>query len=155
MPVGNRRITLVGIKPVAEIDYSYEALYLYGAVEPLTGERFFLEFPYLSADCFQVFINQFSDTFSQSLNLVVLDNGRFHQAEVLEIPDNVVLLFLPPYSPELNPIERLWQDIKSKLFCQVYETLEDMQTKVSEILRTYSNTMIAKLTGFPYFVKNR
>lgn len=72
LPIGNRRITLVGIKPVAEIDYSYEATYLYGAVEPLTGERFSLEFPYLNADCFQVFINQFSDTFSQSLNLIVL-----------------------------------------------------------------------------------
>ena len=53
-----------------------------------SGERFFLEFPYLNADCFQVFTNQFSDTFSQSLNLIVLDKGRFHQAEVLEIPDN-------------------------------------------------------------------
>ena len=126
---------------------------LYGAVEPLTGERFFLEFPHLNADCFQIFINQFSATFSKNLNLIVLDNGRFHQAKILEIPDNVVLLFQPPYSPELNPIERLWQDIKAKLFCQVYQTIEDMQTKMTEILRTYSNATITKRTGFPYFLK--
>lgn len=107
MPVANRRITLPGIKPVAEIDYSFASMYLYGAVEPLTGERFFLEFPYLNASCFQIFIDQFSTTFSDSLNLIVLDNGRFHQAKKLDIPDNVVLLFLPPYIPELNPIERL------------------------------------------------
>ncbi len=83
----------------------------------------------------------------------MLDNGRFHQAKKLEIPDNVVLLFLPPYSPELNPIERLWQDIKAKLFCQVYQTIEDMQTKVTEILNIYSTLMIAKITGFEYFIQ--
>ena len=153
LPVANRRITLPGIKPVAEIAYTFTSMYLYGAVEPLTGERFFLEFPYLNADCFQIFIDQFSATFSDSLNLIVLDNGRFHQAKKLEMPGNVVFLFLPPYSPELNPIERLWQDIKARLFCQVYQTIEDMQTKVTEILNIYSTLMIAKITGFEYFIQ--
>ena len=91
--------------------------------------------------------------FSESLNLLVLDNGRFHRAKALEIPENVVLLFLPPYSPELNPIERLWQDIKAKLFSQAYETLEDMQTKVTEILLNYCDATMAKLTGFSHFIK--
>ena len=153
LPVANRCITLPGIKPVAEIDYSFTSIYLYGAVEPLSGEHFFLEFPQLNTDCFQIFINQFSATFSENLNVIVLDNGRFHQAKRLEIPENVILLFLPPYSPELNPIERLWQDLKAKLFCQVYETIEDMQTKITEILQAYSTSMIAKLTQFPFFVK--
>ena len=153
LPVVNRRITLPGIKPVAKIDYSYASAYLYGAVEPRTGERFFLEFSHLTADCFQVFLDKFSEAFRESLNLIVLDNGRFHHAKVLKIPENVVLLFLPPYSPELNPIERLWQDIKAKLFSQGYETFEDMQTKVTEILLNYSNATIAKLTGFSYFIK--
>jgi transposase len=81
----------------------------------------------------------------------VLDNGRFHHAKSLEIPENVVLLFLPPYSPEANPIERLWQDIKAKLFSQTYETLAAMQAKVTEILGNYCDAAIAKMTGFSYF----
>lgn len=56
------------------------------------------------------------------------------------------------YSPELNPIERFWQDLKAKLFSQAYETFEDMQVKVTEILLDYSNAVITKLTGFSYFV---
>ena len=64
------RITLPGIKPVAKIDPRYESVYLYGA-----------------ADCFQIFLNQFSDAFPESLNLLVLDNGRFHHAKSLEIPN--------------------------------------------------------------------
>ena len=153
LPVVSRRITLPSIKPVAEIDYSYESIYLYGAVEPLTGTRFFFQLSHLTADCFQIFLNQFSAAFPESLNLWVLDNGRFHHAKSLEIPENVVLLFLPPYSPELSPIERLWQDLKAKLFAQTYKTLQDMQAKVTEILLNYSDAVIAKLTGFSHFIK--
>ncbi len=131
----------------------YESVYLYGAVEPLTGERFFLELSHLTSDCFQCFIKKFSEAFPESLNLLVLDNGRFHHAKSLEIPENVVLLFLPPYSPELNPIERLWQDVKvSKLFTQTYKAFEDMQAKVTEILQNYSDAAIAKITGFSHFI---
>ena len=96
LPVVGRRITLPGIKPVAKIDYGYESVYLYGAVEPLTGERFFYELSHLTADCFQIFFNKFSQAFPETLNLLVLDNGRFRHAKSLEIPDNVLLLFLPP-----------------------------------------------------------
>ena len=152
LPVSRRRITECGIKPVAKVNPRYESVYLYGAVEPLTGERFFLEFSHLTSDCFQYFIEKFSEAFSESLNLIVLDKGRFHQAASLKIPENVVLLFLPPYSPELNPIERLWQDLKAKLFTQSYKTLEDMQAKVTEILENYSDAAIAKLTQFSHFI---
>ena len=147
-----QRITRRGVKPMAKLNPCYEAVYLYGAVEPLTGERFFLEFSHLTSDCFQCFLEKFSEAFSESLNLLVLDNGRFHQAKSLKIPENVVLLFLPPYSPELNPIERLWQDLKAKLFTQTYNALEDMQAKVTEILQNYSDAAVAKLTRFSHFV---
>ena len=152
LPVINRRITLRGIKPVAEIDARFESVYLYGAIEPLTGDSFFLEFSHITSECFQCFIEMFSEAFSESLNVLVLDNGRFHHAKSLEIPENIVLLFLPPYSPELNPIERLWQDMKTKLFVQTYKTLETLQAKVTEILGNYSETEIAKLTGFSHFI---
>ena len=147
-----RRITRRGIKPIAKINPCYESVYLYGAVEPLTGEGFFLEFSHLTSDCFQCFLEKFSEAFSESLNLLVLDNGRFHQAKSLKIPENVVLLFLPPYSPELNPIERFWQDLKAKLFTQPYKTLEDMQAKVTEILQGYCDATVAKLTQFSHFI---
>ncbi len=152
LPVIHRRITLRGIKPVAEIAPGYESVYLYGAVEPLTGERFFLEFSDITSECFQCFIEKFSEAFADSLNVLVLDNGRFHQAKSLEIPENIVFVFLPPYSRELNPIERLWQDMKAKLFVQPCKTLETLQAKVTEILADYSDTEIAKLTGFSHFI---
>lgn len=153
LPVIRRRISLPGIKPIAKVEEKYESVYLYGAVDPRTGSSFFLEFSDLTADCFQLFLDQFSEAFPESLNLLVLDNGRFHHAKSLEIPENIVLLFLPAYSPELNPMERFWQDLKAKVFLQTYETLEAMQTQITKSLRAYSNAAIAKLTGFSYFIK--
>ena len=153
LPVSSRRITLPGIKPIANIDYTFENLYLYGAVEPITGESFFLEMPWLNSICFQLFIDKFAKTFPETLNILVLDNGRFHQAKSLQLPDNIVLLFLPPYSPELNPIERLWQDIKAKLFQHTLESIEEMQDKITQILRSYTKTAIAQITSFKYFTK--
>ncbi len=132
LPVSSRRITLPGIKPIANIDYTFENLYLYGAVEPITGESFFLEMPWLNSICFQLFIDKFAKTLPETLNILVLDNGRFHQAKSLQLPDNIVLLFLPLYSPELNPIERLWQDIKAKLFQHTLESIEEMQGKITQ-----------------------
>ena len=120
--------------------------------EPLTGDGLFLELPRLTGECFQIFIDELSATFADTLNVIVLDNGRFHHAKSLVIADNVVLIFLPPYSPELNPIERLWQDIKQKLFARTYQTLEQMQQQLSQILGKYPKAAIAKITSFPYLL---
>ena len=118
LPVVQRRITTCGVKPVATVDYQYDWFYLYGAVEPLTGDGLFLELPRLTGECFQIFIDELSaQTFADTLNIMVLDNGRFHHAKSLVIPENVMLIFLPPYSPELNPIERLWQDYQTETLC--------------------------------------
>lgn len=153
LPVSSRRITGRGVKPIANIDHTFESLYLYGAVEPITGESFFLEMPWLDSVCFQLFIDKLAETFPKTLNILVLDNGSFHQAKSLQLPDNIALLFLPPYSPELNPIERLWQDIKAKLFQSALESIEEMQDKITQILRSYTKTSIAQITNFKYFTK--
>ena len=152
-PVSYRRITGPGVKPIANISYTYENLYLYGAVQPITGESFFLEMPYLNSTCFQIFLDEFAKAYPASLNILVLDNGRFHQAKSLQVPDNIAFLFLPPYSPELNPIERLWQDIKAKLFQNVLTSLQEMQDKLTEILRNYTKTAIESITKYDYITK--
>ena len=152
MPIVHRRITTCGVKPVATVDYQYDWFYLYGAVEPRTGDGLFLELPRLTGECFQIFIDELAATFADTLNVMVVDNGRFHHAKSLVIPSNVVLIFLPPYSPELNPIERLWQAIKQKLFTQTYQTLDQMQQQLSEILANFPKEAIAKITAFSYFI---
>jgi transposase len=130
----------------------YQNFYLYGAVEPATGERFLLDRESLGSDGFQNFLDGFSRRFSESLNVLVLDNGRFHKAKALSIPNNVRLIFLPPYSPELNPIERFWEDVKDYLAFHQHETLSALRQRVQEKLQSYTDKAVASLTGYQYLV---
>ncbi|MCS3638160.1 transposase [Salinibacter ruber] len=81
-----------------------------------------------------------------------MDNGRFHKAGKLTIPENVRLLSLPPYSPELNPIERFWEDVKGHLAFHLHETLSALRQRDREKLRGYTDEAVASLTGYQYLV---
>lgn len=152
MPIIRRRITLKGVKPIQQVHLKYENYYIYGAVEPTTGDSFFLELPYLNSDCFQIFLDEFSMNYKDDFLVMLLDNGLFHKAKKLVIPSNVLFLFFPPYSPELSPIERLWQDVKDKLSFWLYETLVEHKNATGNILNGYSFEDIASLTGYRYIV---
>jgi transposase len=153
MPIKRRRITLPGVKPIQEAKPGYEYFYLYGAVEPETGQRFFTEHERLNSDCFQVFLDRFAEAFPRSHNVLVLDNGQFHKAKKLSIPKNVELEFLPPYSPELNPVERLWQDLKDALGFDFYKCLADLRQETRIALSRYTDDAIASLTGYDYLLE--
>lgn len=152
MPITRGRITLSGVKPIQVQKPGYQNFYLYGAVEPATGERFLLERDALNSDGFQDFLDAFSSAYSQSLNVLILDNGRFHKANKLTIPENVRLIFLPPYSPELNPVERFWEDLKDHLAFHLHQTLSELKERVSEKLHSYTDEAVASLTGYQYLV---
>jgi len=134
------------------MQWKFEAFYLYGAVEPLTGENFFLEFPYLNNVCFQAFLNEFSKTYSDSLNILQLDNASPHLAKNLILPENVILLFQPAYSPDVNPIERLWQSLKDKLSWLTVETLDELRREMDVVLNSVTAECIASLTGYDFIL---
>jgi transposase len=152
MPIKGRRITLSGVKPIQRQRPAYQNFYLYGAVEPETGERFLLERESLDSDGFQDFLDGFSTRFPESLNLLVLDNGQFHKAKDLSVPENVRLVFLPPYSPELNPVERFWQDLKDHVAFHLHETLSALRQRVRGKLESYTDEAVASLTGYDYLL---
>jgi putative transposase len=145
-------LTLPGVKPVGSMQWKFEAFYFYGAVEPLTGEGFFLEFSYLNSVCFQAFLDEFSKTYSASLNLLQLDNASPHLAKNLILPENVILLFQPAYSPDVNPIERLWQSLKDKLSWLTVETLDELRREMEAVLNSLTAECIASLTGYDFIL---
>lgn len=150
--ITRRVITLSGVKPGGLVQWPFEAFYLYGAVEPVTGENYFLEFSHLDGECFQMFLDHFSHAYSQSLNVMQLDNGRFHMAKRLRIPDKVILLFQPAHSPDVNPIERVWQYIKDKLSWMNVKDLDALREEVSNILNSISSDRLASLTGYQFIL---
>jgi transposase len=147
-----QRITARGIQPVFSAAYRFESLYLYGAVEPRTGESFFLGLPLLNTQGFQLFLDHFAAAYPTEFHLLRLDNGAFHKARPLHLPANVGLLFFPPYSPELNPIERLWRDLKDWLATSPPTTLDELSTLLLTRLTHYTTAVVRSLTGFSYLL---
>jgi transposase len=133
--------------------YRFESLYLYGAVEPLTGTSFFLEFPVLNTQGFQLFLDHFTATAPTSFHLLLLDNGAFHKARALPLPPNLGLLFFPPYTPDLTPIERLWRALNDWLARYQPASLKQLSSLLGKRLKYYSAATLRSLTGFPYLLK--
>lgn len=88
-----------------------------GMICPRTGQAYLLEFSHSDTDCFQAFLNQANNDLAleRPRNLMILDNASWHKAKRLDW-GKFEPLFLPPYSPDFNPIERLWLLIKAEWF---------------------------------------
>jgi hypothetical protein len=131
----------------------FEWFYVYGAMAPTTGERFFLELPYLRADMFQRFIDAFAQAFPDSLNILLLDHGGVHTAQGLHWPAHVRYVRLPPYCLELSPMEQGWRDVKDTLAWRQLPDLDAQQNEVGDLLRAYDATTLQSLTGYAYLLE--
>jgi transposase len=148
-------LTAKGIKPKCKFQQVFLSTYLFGSFSPITGDSFLLELPYCNAKTFQIYLDEFAKQNPEELKLLVLDNGAFHKAKSLIIPDNIILVFLPPYSPELNPAEKIWQDFKRKFTNQFFKTLSDLETYVSKLVIGLPKNSVKSICSYGYiFVDN-
>jgi transposase len=145
-----RGLTARGIQPVCSFQQVFEYTYLFGAFSPITGHQFQLEMPACNTENFQLFLHEFSLQHSNEYKIVVLDNGAFHKAKSLIIPDNIGLLFLPPYSPELNPAEKIWQHIKRKFTNKHFKSLEEISSFFSETIQQLSSDKVKSICAYDY-----
>jgi transposase len=151
--ISGRKITAKGIKPYGKVQWKFEATYLYGVVEPKTGESFFYEFTHLNSQCFQIFLELVSEYFADSILIIQLDNARFHKAKKLKIPENIILMFQPPYCPESNPIEQVWQYLKKGLRWKLPTSLDELRGLITERLKVMTRKVIASITGRAYILE--
>jgi hypothetical protein len=147
-----RVITLMGVKPRIKVQWPRDNFWLYGAVEPSTGESFFYEFSHLDTECFQHYVNLFSQEFADSLNLLHMDQASCHMTAQIVWPENVIAIAQPPHSPELNPIERLWEELKKHLKGLSFSSLSELREKVYELINSLSSSTVQSLTGFSYIL---
>ena len=146
-----------GVRPQVASQLIREYIYLYGAVCPQDGTCVYLIMPTSNTACFQSFLNVLSRRFARQDILLVLDGAPNHRCCNLRVPDNVSLLFLPPYAPELNPKENLWDEIREKLFRNyALKSIDAVHRKLEEaILYIERNPKLVKsITSFPYIVKS-
>jgi transposase len=128
----------------------FQSLYLFGAFSPITGEHFELELPNCNTDTFQIFLNEFSKQYPDEFIILLLDNGSFHKAEKLIIPYNFALLFIPPYSPELNPAEKIWWKMKRAFTGKLHKTLENVSEFIRNEVNKITFDLVKNTCGYEY-----
>ena len=145
--ISGRKITARGVKPKAKVQWQFQATWLYGLVEPATGESFFYEFSHLNTDCFQIFLDLVSEKFADSIIIMQVDQAGCHRAKRLRLPSNIILIFQPAHSPELNPIERVWLHLKQGLRFSLPKNMDELRLLVKNRLSEMTKSVIASLVG--------
>jgi transposase len=132
-----------------------EYTYAYGAVSPLDGVLDSLILPDADTDSMSLFLSVVSERHPDETVLMFMDQAGWHKAKALIIPANIRLLNLPPYSPELNPAEHLWEEIREKWFPNlVFKSITAVEDTLMEALATLEcdQKRVAGLTGFDWII---
>lgn len=144
-----------GIRPVVPCHRIREYTYAYGAVSPLDGEMVSLALPYANTDCMNIFIKEVSQRYPNDYILMVADNATWHRSKGLVIPENIEIFPLLPYTPELNPIEMIWDEVREKGFRnEVFKTLSAVQDRLCDTLLSLEldASRVKSITGWKWIV---
>jgi len=120
-----------GTRPRVTVHHRYQWLYVYSFVHPVSGQTEWLLLPTVTVEVFTIALAHFAGAVGAGKNkriLLVLDRAGWHSSPHLVIPEGIHLLFLPPYSPELQPCERLWPLSNEGVANRPFQTLDDLET---------------------------
>jgi transposase len=129
-----------------------EYIYAYTAVCPETGENYSIISPVNNTDAMNQFLDAFSIAYKQYRVIMCLDGAGWHTSKALKLPENIRLLKLPPYSPELNPAEHIWDYLREQKEFNNYtfKSLDEVENHLFDMLRDINNEqkIISSLCNF-------
>ena len=142
------------VRPLISRKIVRKYTYVYAAVAPEEGKMTALILPSMNTSMMNIFLQHVSNTFSNYFIIMQVDQAGWHTAKDLVIPENIRLISQPAYSPELNPVEHLWDEIREKAFYnRAYESLDAViDTLCKQLLRLEDNSkLLRSMTYFPHF----
>lgn len=146
-----------GQRPPGICDRRYDWAYLFAAVRPATGDDFALVLPEVSTEAMQTFLDGFAAHLAPDVHAVlVLDQAGWHGATALRVPETISLVPLPPYSPELNPVERIWLYLRERFLS--LRIFPDYNAIVEACCQAWNSLVaeddrIASLCNYPWIRK--
>ena len=134
------------IRPTVPCHRIREYTYAYSAISPLDGDIVSLVLPKCNTQCMNIFLSEVSNQYPDDYILMVADNAAWHKSKGLVVPENIEIFPLLPYTPELNPIEMIWDEIREKFFKnKLFKTLSAVSDKLCEaIVHLINNKVIVK-----------
>lgn len=144
-----------GIRPIVPKQIIREYTYAYGAICPFDGDACYLILPAMNSACMTLFLTELSQRFPDHFLLVICDGAPCHREGALNLPENMKVVSLPPYSPELNPAENGWDDMREKFFKNtVFDSLEAVKNKLVTACRFYEDNpqIIQSIAGWNWII---
>jgi len=136
-----------GYRPVVRQQKVRDYRYLFGTVDPLTGDRCFRIYSHCDTVIMNHYLMELSTEFKDDYILLVCDNAGWHKSKDLIVPDNIELIYIPPYTPEMNPIEQIWDEIREKNFANIFfSSLSQVMDSLCIAVQSLFNVLVSSIT---------
>jgi hypothetical protein len=145
-------ITASGVRPIVTYQHIFKTTYLYGSYSPINGDSFVWKINGVDTAIFEAYLDAFSKHKPHEYKVVVIDNAGFHSTKNIEIPENIYLLRIPPYTPELNPCEQVWQYIKNRFKNQRFINMSELQNWLQTMVNSMEPKTIKSITGNHHYL---
>ena len=145
-----------GERTIIDSQQSFENRYLFSAISPLSGKSFHLSgIDGFDSEAAHVFLLELKKQHPDRLVILVWDNAPCHKPKIHRQIPGLILLFLPPYSPELNPTERFFEEIRKATANQIFKTIEEQEAVIEQKLRALMDDLGAmqRLLGYEWILK--
>lgn len=144
-----------GVRPPWIVEERYEWLWRYVAVEPTTGRGVFAFLPTVDSGGLEAFLREVHSVFGNEPVGIVLDNASSHRSGQVHWPAGYQPIALPAYSPELDPAEQIFRQMRQDLSNRIFDTREDLETALTEALRPFWEQpgRLQRLTGYPWWTQ--
>ena len=146
------------MRPNAPMQMVREYVYVFGAASPKDGRHDSLVLPYADTEAMSLFLKEISKRYPGEYILMFMDQAGWHKSKGLKVPQNIELAYLPPRSPELNPEEQVWDELREKFFGnRVFKSIKAVVDRLVEGLRSLETktSLIASLTQRPWMMENQ
>ena len=129
----------------------YKFFYVYAGVSPTTGDSFILLLPWVNTDIMNVYLQELSYAYRDKWVMILMDQAGWHKSQTLTVPKNIHIDYLPPYSPELNPVEKLWLWLR-RHGCRnhLYKAEKELMDSLSTLIKNMSHIQLKQLCHCNY-----
>jgi putative transposase len=137
-----------GVRPTVPSLKTREYVYAYGAVDPINGDSSFIVAGGCNTEWTNLYLDVLSKKFPDDYILLCADNASWHKSEGLIVPDNIEFFFIPPATPEMNPIEQIWEEIKEKDFDnRFFRSLDKVVDQLCISINNLDAQTVKSITG--------
>jgi transposase len=140
-----------GSRTQIKINMGFKNFYVYSAVNSISGNNYSLTMPYVNTDCMNIFLSRLAMSLKQKRCLLIMDGASWHRSYRLKVPANIEIAYLPAYSPELNPVERLWNYLKAHTIKnKFYTSLNKLENSVCAFLNNMTKDNFKHICACSY-----